>query len=96
MELDKLKKEKDKFINKIFYLGLKIALIFAIPAVGGVLIGKKLDAYFGTGKNISMAILAFAFIFSWTVTILMYSRLSKKIKEIEAKIALEKKDQKLS
>ncbi len=95
MNLEELKKEKDVFIHKIFYLGLKIALIFGIPAVGGVLIGKKLDAYFGTGKKISVTILVFAFILSWIITIVMYNKIAKKIKKIEADIALEKKNQKI-
>jgi len=91
--LDKLKKEKDKFINKVFYLGLKIALIFAIPAVVGVLVGKRLDLYFDTGKKIATTSLFITFIFSWVRTMRIYNKLSRKIKEIESDIKLEKQKQ---
>ncbi len=90
MEIDRLKQEKDKYVTKIFYLGLKIALIFAIPAVGGVLLGKRLDILYDTGKAITYSMLAFAFILSWTITITMYNNLAKKIKKVEREIKLEK------
>ncbi len=90
MEIDKLKKEKDKYITKVFWLGLKIALIFAVPAIIGVFIGKRLDLYYGTGKTISYFILLFTFILSWVITIVMYNNLSKKIKKIEKDILTEK------
>jgi uncharacterized membrane protein YfcA len=90
MELDKLKKQKDAYINKIFYLGLKIALIFGIPAVLGALIGKRIDAYYDTDKKFSIIILVFTFIFSWFITILMYNNLAKKIKKVENDIKFEK------
>ena len=94
MEIEKLKQEKDKYITKIFYLGLKIALIFAIPAVGGVFLGKRLDILYGTGKTITYSILAFAFILSWTITIMMYNDLANKIKKIEKDISLAKENNK--
>lgn len=90
MEIDRLKQEKDKYVTKIFYLGLKIAIIFAVPAVGGVLLGKRLDILYGTGKTITYSILAFAFVFSWTITLIMYNNLAKKIKKVESQIKLEK------
>jgi uncharacterized membrane protein len=90
MELEKLKQQKDQYITKIFYLGLKIALIFAIPAVGGVLLGKRLDVIYGTGKTITYSMLAFAFILSWTITLVMYNNLAKKIKKVEHEIKIEK------
>lgn len=94
MEIEKLKEEKDKYVTKIFYLGLKIALIFAIPALIAVFVGKKLDLIYGTGKNITYSFLAFAFILSWTMTIMMYNSLAKKIKKIEKDISIAKQNNK--
>lgn len=90
MELDKLKKQKDEYINKIFYLGLKIALIFGIPAVAGALIGKRVDAKYDSGNKFTMIILVCTFILSWIITIVMYNNLAKKIKKVERDIKIEK------
>ena len=90
MELDKLKKQKDEYINKIFYLGLKIALIFGIPAVVGALIGKRIDARYDSGNKFTMIILVCTFILSWIITIVMYNNLAKKIKKVEMDIKTEK------
>lgn len=92
MEIDELKKTKDRYITKIFYLGLKIALIFAIPAVIAVLLGKRIDASYGHDKKFSIIFLAFAFVLSWWITISMYRKLARKIKAIENQIK-EKKSQ---
>jgi membrane-anchored glycerophosphoryl diester phosphodiesterase (GDPDase) len=90
MELDKLKKQKDGYINKIFYLGLKIALIFGVPAVAGALIGKRIDARYDSGNKFSVMILVGTFILSWIITIFMYNNLAKKIKKVEGEIKIEK------
>ncbi len=90
MKLDELKTEKDKHITRIFWLGLEIALIFAVPAVLGVLIGKRIDAHYGLEDKFSVAFLVFTFILSWIITVVKYKTLSKKIKKIENEITLEK------
>lgn len=90
MELDKLKKQKDEYINKIFYLGLKIAVIFGVPAVAGALIGKRIDAKYDSGNKFTMIILVCTFILSWIITIVMYNNLAKKIKKVEHDIKIEK------
>lgn len=94
MELENLKKQKERYTTKIFYLGLKIALIFAIPAVIGVLIGKRVDAYYGTHNKWSIGILAFTFVLSWIITIVMYNNISKNIKKVEDEIKKEKEKNK--
>lgn len=85
-EENKLKFEKEKYVMKVFYLGLKIALIFAVPAIIGVFLGRKLDNLYNTGEAITMSILAFTFILSWVITIVMYKNLNRKIKDINQKI----------
>lgn len=92
MELDNLKKQKDEYVNKVFYLGLKIALIFGIPAIIGALVGKRIDARYDTGNKFTMLILVGTFIFSWIITIVMYNNLAKKIKKVEKEIKIEKEN----
>lgn len=92
MNLDELKKEKDRYITRIFWLGLEIALIFGIPAGLAAYFGLKLDLYYDTGHKILSAFLIFAFILSWVLVILKYNRITKKIKEIDLKIKNYKKD----
>jgi len=41
-ELQKLKNQREKQITGIFWFGLEIAIIFAVPAIFAALIGKKL------------------------------------------------------
>ncbi len=80
--MDELKAKRDEITTKIFWLGLQIAFIFAIPAVIGAIVGVNLDAIYKTGRLITVAILIVAFFFSWTVVILKYRKLNKELKEI--------------
>ena len=89
-ELEALKSEKNKHINKIFWLGLKIALIFAVPALLGVFIGRKLDANAGTGSDITIGILVGTFILSWIITIFLYKKVSKRMRELDTSIKAKK------
>lgn len=86
---EELKKRKDAYVNKIFWLGLQVALIFALPAVGGALIGKRLKEA-GKGDNITIFILIGTFIFSWIIVVIMYNRISKKIKSVEEDLRIAK------
>ena len=84
--MNELKKQQDAHITKIFWFGLQISFIFAIPAVLGVLLGKTLDRIFGSGNYATIITLAFTFLFSWALVIVMYSRLNKKLKEVGRRI----------
>jgi len=81
--MDELKKERDKYTTKIFWLGLQISFIFAIPAVIGVIIGKKIDYIFNTNNKITIFILFLTFIFSWVLVVIKYRILNRKIKEVK-------------
>jgi uncharacterized membrane protein (DUF485 family) len=86
MNLEDLKKQRDQHVNKIFYLGLKIAIIFLVPALIAVYGGKMLDAHFQTGKSIATGSLVFAFVLSWFIVIRMYSKLSAKLEKLNQEI----------
>ncbi|OGZ70232.1 MAG: hypothetical protein A2904_00725 [Candidatus Staskawiczbacteria bacterium RIFCSPLOWO2_01_FULL_33_9] len=80
--MDELKKERDRYITKIFWLGFQISFIFAIPAVIGVVVGRKIDYIFNTNNKITTFILFLTFIFSWFLVFVKYNKLNKKLKEI--------------
>ncbi len=81
-ELQKLKNQREKQITGIFWFGLEIAIIFAVPAIFAALIGKKL---IGGGVWL-IFLMTVAFIFSWTVMGLRYKRLNKRMKKLDDKI----------
>lgn len=88
--MEELKKEQDRYVNKIFWLGFQSSLIFGVPALLAVFIGKKLDYWFGTAKLMTVILLCLAFISSWAVILRQYYRLNKKLKEVNSAIKKEK------
>lgn len=81
MELAELKKKKEAQINGIFILMIKIAFIFAIPAVLAALLGTHLDQN-GAGLY-TMLLLAVALVISWTIVALVYRKQARELKETE-------------
>jgi len=86
MELEKLEKERDAYVHNLFWLGLKIAAIFAVPAVLAALLGRYLDGMYSDGNVFTILCLVTAFVFSWAVVIRQFSKINKKIRTIESKI----------
>lgn len=87
MELQELERQRDVYVHNLFWLGLKIALIFIIPAVGAALLGKHLDTVYRDGEKLwTIILLVFTFIFSWVITLWQFSKINKKIQDIESKI----------
>lgn len=87
MELKELEEKRDKEVTGFFWLGLQIAVIFAVPAFSAAFIGKSLAEKF-SNKNITTFLLMASFIFSWVVIIFLYNKKSKKMKEIENQIKI--------
>jgi len=87
--LQELKADRERWITRIFWLGLEIAIIFAIPAALGAWIGTRLG-----GGTVRILILAGTFILSWSIVAMRYRQTTKKLKSIEAEIAaLESEDE---
>lgn len=87
MELQELERQRDAHVHNLFWLGLKIALIFIIPAVGAALLGKHLDTVYRDGEKLwTIILLVSTFVFSWTITLWQFSKINKKIQDIESKI----------
>lgn len=78
--LEKLEKERDDHVTRIFWAGLEIAGLFAVPLVVAILIGLKIG---GDAKWIALPI---AFIFSWVLVVFRFKKLSKKMKKIDKEI----------
>jgi len=62
--------------TRMFSLMLEIAFAFAVPAVVGAIVGRKLDAEYGTGYNYTVGALAVTFIASWVFVIVRYQKAS--------------------
>jgi tryptophan-rich sensory protein len=87
MELKELEQKRDKEVTGFFWLGLQIAVIFAIPAIAAALIGKELALKF-SNKNLTTYLLLISFVFSWSIVIFIYRSKARKLKEIEDKIKI--------
>jgi len=87
-ELEQLKNQREKQITGIFWFGLEIAIIFAVPAIIAALVGKKLLG----GGAFLFALMVLAFLFSWTVMALRYRQMSKKMKKLDDRILSLKKE----
>ena len=92
MELEKLLQQRDAYGRKILKLGIKIAFIFLLPIIIGVIIHRTLDIPL-------LYILLVAFIVSWSGIIVLYRKISKQVRTLDAKIrelkTKEKREQKL-
>ena len=80
MDKDLDKKRRDEMATKIFWFSFQTIFIFGIPAFLASYIGLKLDNFYNTGRKITLIMLLFSFIFSWTVIILKYRKISREIK----------------
>lgn len=79
---EKARERQEEFRNKTFRMMLEVAVVFAVPAVIAVVVGKRLDT--GSSSQWLVVCLAVAFIFSWSIVIRMYTKLSREAKEIDA------------
>lgn len=70
-------KVKENYQKDFFRIAFDILLIFGLPVIVGALIGARLDSLYDTGKKITLAILAFTFIFSWIIFIIRFKKISK-------------------
>ncbi len=79
-ELKKLEKQRDDHVTRIFWAGLEIAGLFAVPLVIAILIGLQI------GGNAKWIALLIAFIISWIMVVFRFKKLSKKMKKLDKDI----------
>jgi F0F1-type ATP synthase assembly protein I len=84
-----LKKKREFYRNQFFVMGLEIIVYFALPAVLGILLGKKLDAYFGTEFVFVLISLAVAYVLSWTIFLFRLRHVKKKLAETKESLKRE-------
>ncbi len=85
MDIKELQNLRDKHTTSFFWLGLEIALVFLVPALLAVYLGKKLDT--ATGASFwSILFLAITFALSWVWVGFKYNKKSKILKDIESQI----------
>lgn len=77
--MDEDKKQRQKYTNRIFFLGLEIIFYFGIPAVLGVWIGNMVDKKYNL--NINIPILFATYIISWIIVFLRYKSIKKSFKK---------------
>lgn len=80
-QIQKLEKEREYHVTRVFWLCLEIIFIFAVPAA------IALGIIFITGnKHLAFYLLPIAFILSWVVLIVKYRKVAKKLQGLDAKI----------
>jgi len=79
MKLDELIQERDAYGGKILKLGISIAVIFILPVliIAGI-------SYLSGIRFIYL--FPIAFIVSWTLVVILYKRVSKKVKTLDKQI----------
>ncbi len=89
--LEQLIQKRDSYVHGLFWLSLKIAGFFAVPAVLFALLGKRLDSVLDTGSKLyTIIFLVIAFVISWLLTIFSFRKINKRIKSIEDEIKIER------
>lgn len=81
-----LKNTRESIRTKTFVLMLEMVVIFGLPAILAVVIGKQIDLYYNSGKVGTFIALGCAFLFSWFLVIRKYQKINRELKEINRKI----------
>ena len=76
-----LEKERERYITRLFWFALEIALIFLLPAVIVSLAVIKIFS-----KDVVWYVLPFTFLFSWAVVIFRWMKLHKILKKLDSEI----------
>ncbi len=79
MKLEELEKKRDAYAGKIVNLAIKVAVIFIVPILIISGISYLSDIKF-------MYLFPLAFITSWTGVILLYRKISKEVRALDARI----------
>jgi len=80
-KLQGLIREREQKVNRVFLLAFEVVLIFGIPALIAMLIIWKSES-----EKIAWVVLPIAFILSWAFMIFRYRKISRELKNLDAKI----------
>ena len=85
-QVKELKEKRHRISDRIYYLMVEIAFIFAVPAFGGLWVGRYMDARFNTGRLYTGVVLVITFVLSWILVIARYRRVTRALKNVEDEI----------
>ena len=75
--------KKDVLVHKTFKAMFNILVIFSVPAISALILGKYLQNKFSFGFNIVWPLLLGAFILSWVLTFRLYSKITAEFKKLD-------------
>lgn len=90
-----LSHREEYYRTRVFYLLIEFAFVFAVPAFGGLALGRYLDNQFATGHFWLTVCLVCAFVLSWSIVIWRYLKIDREMRAVaeqikEAKAELKK------
>ena len=68
-------------MSKTFQSMIRVAIIFALPAIAAYNIGGWIDEKWNSKPIGSLIVLGIAFVLSWTIVIRMYLKMDKSYRE---------------
>jgi hypothetical protein len=89
-KLTELKKRQAHYQSRAFRLVIEVLFIFGVPALIAVLVGRKLDQVFETGKMIVSVLLVIAFFSSWAILFYVFRNINREMTKIDQEIKEEK------
>ena len=89
-KLGDLLKERESAMLSLFYSLFYIIPIITLPSIIVAIIGNMLNEKFGTGRGLTLVMVIFVMLISWTAIYKMYYKINKKMVELDEKIKLEK------
>lgn len=83
LDLKQLEMRRISFQDRAFRLVLEVAFIFGIPAAIAYFLGRYLDASAGTERKMTLICLAFSFVISWIIMIVVYRKIDRELKTLD-------------
>lgn len=77
-----LENERDKYITKLFWFALEIAVIFLVPALIAIFISLEFFS-----KKVAIFSLPFTFIFSWAIVIVRWKKINGILTKLDKDIS---------
>jgi F0F1-type ATP synthase assembly protein I len=82
-KLDDIEARKQALMHKTFVMMLQVLIVFGIPGLIALFVGKKIDGTYGSHPYGILGASVVAMIFSWAIIIRMYKQLSNGFKQLK-------------
>lgn len=80
-----LQQQQDTLIHKTFTIMIRVAIIFAIPAILAFFLGRYIDERFAVRPNGTLIVLGITFVGSWITVIRMYLSIDRQFRVLREK-----------